>query len=118
MKTKTWILILGAVALLLALVCLWQFIGRPGAACAEISVDGRLVQTVDLSVDQRFTVEGVGGSNVVVVEGGKIRVAEADCPGGDCIRTGARSSGPPIVCLPHRVVIAFTDSGGVDGIAG
>lgn len=118
MKTKTWVLILTSAALVLGAICLWQFMGRQNAGFAEILVDGTPIKTIDLSVDQSFTVEGVGGFNRIVVEHGSIRVAEADCKGNDCVKSGARSSGVPIICLPHRVVIRFVDSGGIDGLSG
>lgn len=118
MQTKHWALVLGAVALLLAAICAWQFFAAASAPFAEILVDGSLVETVDLSVDRRFTVEGVGGYNVVEVSHGRIAVVEADCKGNDCVHTGPRSGGTPIICLPHRVVIRFSESGGIDGKVG
>ena len=118
MKTRYWILILGALALVLAGICVWQFFGGARAATAEILVDGEVVKTVDLSVDQRFTVECPAGYNVVTVQDGAIAVTEADCRGNDCVQTGPRRSGPPIVCLPHRLVIRFVEPSGLDGIAG
>ena len=50
-----------------------------------------------------------------------VAVTASDCPGGDCVRTGAiTQSGESIVCLPARVVIQLeggTDSG-VDAVIG
>ena len=118
MKTKTWILLLSGLALLLAVICLWQFFGQPSAGTAEILLDGKLIRTVDLSEDQQFTVEGPDGYNVISVQNGKISVIEADCKGNDCVQTGPRSGGIPIICLPHRLVIRFTNSNGLDGMSG
>jgi hypothetical protein len=44
-------------------------------------------------------------------------VTAASCPDGDCVRCGAQNSGPPITCLPNRLTIRFSASGGVDGVA-
>ena len=118
MKTKTWILLLGVLALLLLVICLWQFFGQSGAGRAEILLDGELIKTVDLSVDQQFTVECSEGYNVILVENGKISVIEADCRGNDCVKCGPRSGGVPIVCLPHRLVIRFTSQTDIDGMSG
>lgn len=116
MKTKTWVIILSAVALALAAICVWQLVFPVRSGTAEILVDGVLVQTVDLSEDQRFTVECENGCNVIVVEAGKISVAASDCRGNDCVHAGARNGGIPIICLPHRLVIRFPNGSDVDGI--
>lgn len=45
-------------------------------------------------------------SNVVVIENGKVRVTEADCPDGICKNYRPISYvGETIICLPHKVVI-------------
>ena len=55
------------------------------------------------------------GINVVEVEYGRIRMLEADCPDGACVRLGWVSSGViPIVCLPHRVIIELHGGNGTD----
>ena len=87
-KKKMWILILA----LVFIVCAGAFIAlklfAPEGSVARISVDGELLQTVDLS-----------------------RVTEAydidiDCPDGICVRQGKlTTAGVPIVCMPHRLVI-------------
>ena len=118
LKTRTWVLLLAAVALVLGGLALYQALAAPPARYAVILVDGREVRRVDLSVEQTFTVEAVGGSNEIEVAAGKIRVKRADCDGNDCVHTGAKNSGAPIICLPHRLVIRFSDSGGIDGQAG
>lgn len=117
MKTRSWLLLLGAVALALVGVLLWQTLGQKPARYAEIVQNGTLLRRVDLSEDQTFTVERDGGWNVLVVEDGKIRVSEANCPGCDCVRSGAKNRGAPIICLPHRLEIRFSDSGGIDGLS-
>lgn len=118
-KTKTWVLLLGAVFVLLAGLTAWQYLGSKKAARAEIWVDGELKKTVDLSEDGTFVVESHGGWNRIQVKDGKISVIEASCPDGDCVRCGAKNSGAPIVCLPNRLMIRFSESGdsaGVDGV--
>ena len=118
MKTRYWVLLLGLLAVVLGAICVWQFFGGRPAGQAEVLVDGVLVKPVALSVDQTFTVECRDGHNVICVENGAIRVLEADCRGNDCVKTGPRSGGMPIVCLPHRLVIRFVEESELDGIAG
>ena len=117
MKTRVWLLLFAALALLLGGLLVWQLCGRPAAAYAEVYSHGRLCRRVELSQPQRFTVECDEGYNVIVVENGTIRVAEADCGGNDCVRCGARSAGLPLVCLPHALEIRFSDPGGNDAVS-
>ena len=52
-----------------------------------------------------------------------VRVAWADCPTQDCVRTGLITrSGQSIVCLPARIIVRLeggtADDGGVDAVLG
>ncbi len=119
MKTRTWILLLAA---LLAL-CLGLSLAilRPGepADFAQITSDGQLLQTVDLSVDQSFTVTAPnGGTNTITVKDGAIAVTAATCPDHYCMDRGFCSSGTQIVCLPNRLVIRFLGEQSVDAAVG
>ena len=81
---------------------------------AEITVNGEVVETLNLHRDQRFTVKTEWGENTVVVENGTIWIAEATCLDQVCVRRGACRSGIPIVCLPNRLVISFSNVGAAD----
>ena len=68
MNTKTWIALIAAIAA----VCLGlsAFLLLPGgdAGYAQISSGGKVVKTVNLCIDQQFTVTGeTGGSNTVTL---------------------------------------------------
>ena len=118
MKTKTWILLL----VLLLIVCVGFSIPLllPGedAAYAKIHSQGQLIRTVDLKIDQEFTVELEGGSNTVTVAGGRIAVTQANCPDSYCMKRGFCQGGAQIVCLPNRLVIKFVGNSEVDGVVG
>ena len=78
---------------------------KPGNE-AEVYVDGSLVQTIDMTRDDIYLFDRSYGTNTVVVEGGEIRVSEADCPDKICVNMGGVSrSGETITCLPHKLVI-------------
>ena len=76
---------------------------------AIITQGGRVVQSLDLSsvkapYELRF--EGDHGFNVVRVEPGRIRIAEADCPDKVCVHAGwIDAPGKPIACVPHELTI-------------
>ena len=117
MKTKFWIAIL-ALMVLLCLGLTLLTMGGEEASRAKITSDGKTVRTVDLSVDQTFTVEWESGYNVVTVKDGKIAVTEASCPDHYCMARGFCNSGAQIVCLPNRLVIEFLEETEIDGIVG
>ncbi len=92
-----------AVSLVLA-VCLWLS-PRQGATVV-ISVGGRVTETLPLDEDARRLIQGEGGVNQLVIEGGQVRITEADCPDALCVRHAAISRpGQSILCLPHRVAV-------------
>ncbi len=116
MKTKTWILILGGVFLVLCLAVLAQHLLSTPAKSARVLSDGQLVAVLDLDTDQTLRVEYAGGYNEITVAGGRVSVTGASCPDQDCVRCGAKNAGAPIVCLPNRLTIQFADTQGLDGI--
>ena len=64
---------------------------------SEIKEPKRLVITCD------------EGSNVVLLENGRISIVQADCPDKLCVEQGAiTTGGVPIVCLPHKKRMAQT----------
>ena len=120
-KTRTWIAIFAALALLsvLAIILLR---GRPGEGCvARIYQNGTCVEEIDLSrVTQPYTLEladDSGGSNTVRVEPGRICVSAADCPDQICVHQGWLTDGAgSIVCLPHDLVIQIEGASDVDAV--
>ena len=80
----------------------------------QIYQNGRLLLELSLDGDTVLDIEG-DYKNTVSVSGGKVRISEADCPGEDCVHSGAISSpGRSIVCLPNRVEVRITGMGDVD----
>ena len=118
MKTRTWILIFA----LVFLVCLGTgfYFLAPGESSthAEITSLGQVVKTVDLRIDQEFTVENGNGYNLITVKEGKIAVTEASCPDHYCMKRGFCDSGTEIVCLPNRMTIRFLGVQEIDAVVG
>jgi hypothetical protein len=78
---------------------------------AEISVDGKLVQSIPLRQGYRQEIRLGDGThyNVVEVDSGRIRIRQADCLDQICVQTGWINAAPQqIVCLPNRVVIKIS----------
>lgn len=119
MKTKTWIILIDALLIPCLALSVWILLPREAADFAEISSEGRIVKTVDLRMDQEFTVTTEnGGQNTVTVSGGKIAVTAANCPDHYCMERGFCDSGTQIVCLPNKLIIRFLGEQVVDGMAG
>ena len=114
MKTKTWIILFAVSAVACILLSLPLFLQKP-ARYARITSKGQVVRTVDLSVDQEFTVDG---KNTITVENGKIAVTWADCPDHYCMKRGFCEGGTDIVCLPNRLVITFLEDQQLDAAIG
>ena len=114
--------ILLVLALLLLALAVWgalRLTKKPGGE-AVVTVDGRLVATLPLSVEATLPVGSQQGFlNVVEVSGGRVRVADADCPDRLCVRQGwIGRDGESIVCLPHRLVVAVrATEGDLDAVA-
>ena len=119
MKSRTWVVILAAAAIVCALSGLLLLLPGEASTQAEIISQGKVLQIVDLSVDQQFTIStDDGGTNVITVRDGKIAVTDANCPDHYCMHRGFCDSGAQIVCLPNRLVIRFLGEQEIDGVAG
>lgn len=102
-------------ALLIFAAAAWVFMlaARRDGASAVITSHGQEISRLPLSRDTTLTVGGDGHENTVVVENGRVYVSQASCPDHVCIRQGPISyDGQTIVCLPNRLVITVTGSGG------
>ncbi len=106
-------LILVAVVLIIAaaLGCGYYFTHRAPAAVAEISVGGRVIETLDLGKDQDITIFSYnGGYNHLTVKDGQIWCDEATCPDKVCIQMGKQYlDGSLIVCLPNSFIVQIKE---------
>lgn len=106
-----------ALVVLIALGTLLAFLPTKAAdenSVAQIYMDSALIRELPLSADTSFAIEGEY-RNTICVEGGSIRISHSNCPGGDCVLSGAISApGRSIVCLPNRVEIRVTGASDVD----
>lgn len=108
---------------LVSLVALYSsfslFPGSTKTVQAVISVQGTVVRSISLPVEARttFTIPGRVGSSIVEVEGGRVRMVEAPCPGRVCINQGwIQHAGESIVCIPGEIVIRIEGAAPLDAV--
>lgn len=119
MKTKYWIALLVAIALVCLGLSISVLLPDADVRMAEIISDGQIVCTVSLYTDTEFTVPAPnGGENTITIRDGKIGVTSASCPDHYCIDRGMCSSGAQIVCLPNKLIIRFVGEQTIDAISG
>ncbi len=106
-KKRDFILVIVLLALAAVLGGGYFLTHRTPALRAEVTVDGKLVEVLDLSKDQTVTIHGPrDGSNVLVVRDGAVWCSEASCPDKVCIHQGKQSiDGGIIVCLPNYMIV-------------
>lgn len=122
-KNAKIILILLLAAAVLSAGVIFMQKKRPASPVARITLDGELLEEIRLDQVEKaysFVVEDEFGANTILVEPGRIRVSQADCPDQVCVNQGFISDGTvPIVCLPHKLIIEIVGGGSdLDAAAG
>ena len=118
MKSKYWVLILAAIVVT-SLLCCIPLLKSEQASTIQITSDGHPIAILSLGQDQEMTIPSPnGGFNTVTIRNGAVAVTSASCPDHYCMDRGFCTGGTQIVCLPNRLVIAFSGPQKVDGISG
>lgn len=82
-----------------------------GGEYGEIWQNGRLVKRVKLAegYTETVTVNGEKVTNVIEINGKRMRFISSDCNDQICVNTGwVSSTGQTAVCLPNRVILKIT----------
>lgn len=113
-RNLRFLLILGLLLLAGIAGCLWML--RPAEATqVEVLQDGIAIFRFDLEHedDRIVSIDNNGSINRIEIKDHQIRMLEADCPDQICVHMGQlRANGLPIVCLPHHLVIQYTQASG------
>ena len=112
-------LIGGCLLAALILCGLWLGLRQTGAAVI-VEQNGRETARYALSEDRTERIEGEGGYNLLVIQGGEVWLSEADCPTQLCVKMGKiRYAGQSIVCLPHRLAVRIVGgASALDAVTG
>lgn len=105
------ILLVAAIAVIAGLFFLWQSISNEFLT-AVITVDGEVVQTVNLSAkEEKIIIPDTQPEVKIVAENGKIRFDYAECEDKLCVSCGnLEKKGDTAVCLPSKTVITVAGS--------
>ena len=105
---------------ILSLISCAFIMTKRGGRTVVISQDGKALYSFDLDrePDRSIEIEYEGRVNIVEIKNKEVYMISADCPDHICIKTGRLAHGKPIVCLPNRLVIEFSENGETDGNAG
>ena len=108
-KIKFDILLISVLIAVGAAVLLFAFLNGQGGAYVQIKVDGRVTAVCPLAENRTVTINGINGTNLLVIENGEAYIGEADCPDKLCVNQGKISmTGQSVICLPHRIVVEIT----------
>ena len=118
-KLRNDLILIGVLLVVLVLTGLAFWLFRGTGDTVVVRVNGEVWNTYPLSVDRTVEIRtGEHGENlnILVIEGRKVWVTEANCKGGYCAAHWPISlDGDTITCLPHRVIITVESNGNPDG---
>lgn len=89
---------------------LYENFSQSDRLTAQISVDGKIVKTVELDslTEKKVIIPDTKPKVVIVAENGTIRFDEADCKDKLCVSKGILSKkGDTAVCLPAKTVVSI-----------
>lgn len=110
-KTGDKILIAGVI-IIIALILGRNYLGNGDETQlnAIITKDGQIIKQIELNGQKEpaYIYLDEGFHQVILVEKGRIRFIESDCPEQTCVKTGWLSQkGDKAVCVPARTVITI-----------
>ena len=86
-------------------VVFWMKTGTEQGSVVAVYQEGEKIQELSLDKDTEVLIENYY-TNKLIVRDKKVAIVESDCPGMDCVHSGAISGkGRSLVCLPNRVEI-------------
>lgn len=86
---------------------------------AVVSVRGKVIRTIELHPGSRSTLalEGGRGPATIEVDGTKVRMMEAHCENGICLKQSwIDQPGQSIVCVPGEIVIRMEGAAPLDAV--
>jgi hypothetical protein len=115
------LILIGAVIILCLGFLAYMYFMKEEGSKVEVTVDGNVYDTFDLTEDTTFTVELEDGTwNTFEIKDGYVNMLDASCPDKLCVKhKDIHYNHETIVCLPNKVVLEVVggDESEVDMIA-
>ncbi len=103
MKKRDIILIASILIVAIALFLVVELTKEEGEG-VTVKVDGVKIAEYPLTMDGTYPLNG--GTNILVIEGGKAYLTDANCPDKLCVHQGKISmTGETITCLPNKLTV-------------
>lgn len=97
------------VLIIIAILFGFYFITKKEAKTAYVYYESNLVKTIDLSINNKYIVNGFNGEVEIEVKDNQIRVIRETSPYHLCSKQGFISnSNQSIICLPNKIVIEIS----------
>ena len=86
---------------------------------AVVTVQGKVARRIELAPGTKssFVVDGRVGPSAVEVDGTRVRMAEAPCAAGTCVKQGwIAHPGQSVVCIPGEIMIRIEGAAPLDAV--
>ncbi len=116
--TKRDIVIISALLFAALATGLFNYFSAPGAKdYLTIIYKEEKLHKIKLPVNRKIEINAGGGYWLVEIKGFKARIADADCPGHDCIKQGwINKKGEALICVPQNFIARFEGEGDIDAL--
>lgn len=104
-------IIIGVVAVIVSVLAFFlYFVNAHSGSVVIVEKDGEVIETLSLEQDAERVYEFDGETNTLVIEDGKAKITDANCPDGICSQhKSINKSGESIICLPHKLVVTVSN---------
>ncbi len=107
---KNDLLLLGILIAIFFVILFFTVMTKKESTFVQVRIDGEITEVFPLSEDLEFEIHGYnGGTNTLIIEGGKAYLKDTSCPDHLCEKMGKISkSGQSLICLPNHVVVEIS----------
>ncbi|MEA3506502.1 MAG: NusG domain II-containing protein [Elusimicrobiota bacterium] len=115
MTKRDIIIIIVILAAAMALGLFNRYFDSAGKEYLTVSYNNEVIQKIKLPANKIITIEKEKNKWILEIEGQKARVAQAHCPGKDCVKQGWISApGEALICVPQKFIAQFEEESGID----
>ena len=108
-KTRNDVIFIALLFVFVVIVGSLYVFTRKDGNTVTVTVNGKFYGEYSLNEDRTVEIRAGDAFNLLVIEYGEARVAEASCPDGVCAMIHPIChDGESIICLPNRVIVTVT----------